>query len=345
MSAAAGSGRNGGDGELPEDDVAASNAASNAASRQYDWRPRPDPTVLTTQQLRATEESLNRTILERVAGLRELLEQRLNGMDEATRLLSGRMLETAGEIDGKSAGRHDALQELLQQRLEAIELASRVHADQVSRILVEAEEARDRIRTEFAAADLALRELLGARIDGMDQATRLLAQNMDKVPLGVDRDLKAQREVLTGEISQVRAVTLEKFAAVDALFASNATALTAALAAQEKAVAEQNKSNTLAIDKSEAATKETIAANVNQTTSGLRSLSTVMDDLKARLVRLEALTQNQRVASEDSLAVNTFGQTAEQNRAVQARATMQLAIAGISALIAIIAVLFAVLHK
>ena len=105
-----------------------------------------------------------------------------------------------------------------------------------------------------------------------------------------------------------------------------------ALAAQEKAVAEQNKSNTLAIDKSEQATKETIAANANQTSTGLAGLGTVMDDLKSRVVRLEGLIQSSRIASEDSLAVNTFGQTAEQNRMVQSRTNIQLSIAAISGL-------------
>ena len=179
----------------------------------------------------------------------------------------------------------------------------------------------------------------------MDQATKLLAQSFEKVPSDIDRVASGLQEVLRGEIRLVQTQTLEKFAAVDALFASNATALTAALAAQEKAVAAQNDSNTLAITKSEQATKETISANANQTSTGLAGLSTTIDDLKSRVVRLEGLTQNTRQASEDNLAVNTFGQTAEQNRVVQARATLQLTIAGLSALIAIVAVIFVAVKK
>jgi len=43
--------------------------------------------------------------------------------------------------------------------------------------------------------------------------------------------------------------------------------------------------------------------------------------------------------------MNTFGQTDVANRAAQARASIQLAIAGISALVAVIAIIFAVVKK
>jgi hypothetical protein len=334
---AAGSGRNGGDGDVQDDDV----AASNAASRQYDWRPRPDPTLLTTQGLRDLETGLNRTILERISGLREVLEQRLQGMDKATELLAatvdripGQAMTDLEHARVEAIQRFESLRELIEQRLSGMDKATELLAATV-----------DRVPSETDKATHALRELLSSRIDGMDQATRLLASNFEKVPSDIDRSTHALREVMQGEINQVSAVMLEKFAAVDDLFTSNATALTAALAAQEKAVAAQNDSNTLAIDKSERTTIETIKANAAQTTSGLTGLSGIMDDLKSRVVRLEGLIQQTRIASEDSLAVNTFGQTAEQNRSVQARATMQLAIAAISAIVAVVAVLFATLHK
>jgi hypothetical protein len=317
-----------------------------------DWRPAPDPTLLTTQQLRATEAALDQKILAAVAGLRELLEQRLAGMDKATELLAA----TVGRVPSETDKAIISLRDLINRRLDGMDTAAELQHAASQRSIADSREDHGRIRIELATAVSGLRELLVARIDGMDQATRLLADNLDRLPSDMDRtagslkeildgDIDRVKEVLTGDIRQVSAVTEEKFAAVDALFASNATALTAALAAQEKAVAEQNKSNTLAIDKSEQATKETIAANAAQTTTGLSGLSTALDDLKQRIVRLEGQVQSSRTASEDTLAVGTFRQTTEQNRAVQSRTNIQLAIAAFSGLIAIIAIIFAVVQK
>jgi hypothetical protein len=236
--------RNGGDQDVAENDV----AAQAASARQYDWRPRPDPTVLTTQQLRETEAALNRTIAERVAGMRELLEQRLDGMDRATVLL----------------------------------------AEQIAKIEPDLVHGRAVLRAELAASILNLRELIEARLDAMDKANDLLAENVRQFPSDLDKATKALREVLQADIRNVQDVSQEKFSAIEGTFASNALALTAALAAQKEAAAEQNKSNTLAITKSEQATKETIAANAAQTATGQTSLSRELADLKERLVRLEA---------------------------------------------------------
>jgi hypothetical protein len=247
--------RNGGDGDVSENDA----AAQNASARQYDWRPRPDPTVLTTQQLRETETALNRTIIERIGGLRELLEQRLEGMDRATELVAVQIRD----MEGEGAAEHT------------------------------------RVRSEFAAADQSLRELMGSRIDGMDKANELLAANVSKFPSDIDRavaalkavlsaEIQRVQDVLTGEIQRIGDVTQEKFTAIDGTFQSNALALTAALAAQKEAAAEQNKSNTLAITKSESSTKETIAANAAQAQTGLASLSVQFTDVKERVVRIES---------------------------------------------------------
>jgi hypothetical protein len=317
-----------------------------------DWRPTPDPTSLTTQQLRETEVTLNRSMREQIASLRELLETRLSAMDKATELLAA----TVGRVPSETDKAIISLRDLINRRLDGMDTAAGLQQAASQRSIADSREDHGRIRVELAAAIAGLRELLVARIDGMDQATKLLADNFAKLPSDIDRavgslkeildgDIDRVKEVLTGETRQVSAVTEEKFAAVDALFASNATALTAALAAQEKAVAEQNKSNTLAIDKSEQATKETIAANAAQTTTGLSGLSTALDDLKQRIVRLEGQVQSSRTASEDTLAVGTFRQTTEQNRAVQSRTNIQLAIAAFSGLIAIIAIIFAVVQK
>jgi hypothetical protein len=60
----------------------------NAGDQQEDWRARPDPSFLTTQQL-ARE----------ISGLRELLEARLNAIDKATSLFEGNLTRVPTEVD------------------------------------------------------------------------------------------------------------------------------------------------------------------------------------------------------------------------------------------------------
>jgi cobalamin biosynthesis Mg chelatase CobN len=178
----------------------------------------------------------------------------------------------------------------------------------------------------------------------MDVATKLLAQQVREVPTDLDRTARALREILHGEIANVESVAQEKFNAIDGTFASNALALTAALAAQKEAAAEQNKSNTLAITKSEQATKETIAANAAQTTAGLASQAATISDLKDRLVRLEAGGVAQRDNNIEHRADATYSQTDRVAQAASMRANMSLIIGAIGGLVAIIAVLYAAIH-
>jgi hypothetical protein len=271
---------NGGD-EMAENEA----AAANAASRQYDWRPRPDPTLLTTQQLRETETALIRTIFERVSGLRELLETRLDGMDKATSVNSAEVTHIHTEIEHvRDRLREERgieiqnLRELLESRIDGIDKATKLLAAN-----------QDKAPSDTDRSINALRELLGARIDGMDIATKLLASTVDTIPTDVDRAVNSATDLIQQQVRNVQDVANDKFLAIDGTFASNALALTAALAAQKEAAAEQNKSNTLAITKSEQATKETISANAAQTATGLTSLSNTFADIKERVVRLESM--------------------------------------------------------
>jgi len=294
--------------------MAENNTAAQAASeRQYDWRPRPDPTLLTTQQLRETEQSILRTIAEKIGALRELQEQRLDGMDKATILL----------------------------------------ADRLDNILPDSVHGRDLLRGEFADGDKHLRELLEARIDAIDRATQLLAADVGKQPTEADIKIGNLRELVTAKIGlggaetqRVHDVLLEKFDRVDAQFVSNDKALTAALAAQEKAAAEQQKSNTLAIDKSEKTTSETIKANDAKTASSIQAQAATIDDIKQRVVRIESTgagaTANQAEARDEGAEDRA---KAAEARAIAAevlaktaalRTNVTIGIAAIALLVAIV---------
>ena len=124
-------------------------------------------------------------------------------------------------------------------------------------------------------AVLGLREILEVRLNCMEEDVERLANTRHEA-------LASEREFILARLDSVQSVSLERFKAIEGTFASNALALTAALAAQKEAAAEQNKSNTLAIDKSEVATQKRIDANAELTTTSLKSLSDRLDDLKER---------------------------------------------------------------
>lgn len=121
-----------------------------------------------------------------------------------------------------------------------------------------------------------LKELVFTRLDAMDKAMTLFNDNITRVPTDVDK-----------QVGTLKALVYETFKTIDVKFESseglfteqfksvaqqfkerdtrseresrdNKVAVDAAFAAQKEAASEQNKSNTLAIDKSEKATAETL---------------------------------------------------------------------------------------
>jgi hypothetical protein len=339
---------NGGDRVMPEDNV----AAQAASVQQYDWRPRPDPTVLTTQQLRETEAAINRAWHEGLAGLRELLEQRLDGMDRATVLLAERIdkiipdsLHGRDVLRVESAAGLQNLRELIEARISAIDRATQLLATDVSKT-----------PTDIEREITNLRELLGSRIDGMDKANELLAANVSKFPSDVDRavtslkglllgEIQRVQDVLTGEIGRIGDVTQEKFTAIDGTFQSNALALTAALAAQKEAAAEQNKSNTLAITKSESSTKETIGANAAQAQTANASLAAQVTDIKERVVRIESTGAGARSVTGDPYDAAVLRQAESASRQAGQRAIISQVVAAVAVLASVISIIVVILKK
>jgi hypothetical protein len=226
-----------------------------------------------------------------------------------------------------------ATRELIETRLAAMDKATELLAATVGQVPSETDKAIS-----------ALRELMEARLNAMDKATQLLADGLLKFPSDLDKATRSVMEILRGEIRSVQDVAAEKFTAIEGTFASNALALTAALAAQKEAAAEQNKSNTLAITKSEQATKETIAANAAQTSSGQASLSRELGDLKERLVRMESGGVATRAAGASQQQADTFTQTDRIAAAEREAASRAAIISVVAVLVAIAAILFAAIH-
>lgn len=283
-----------------------------------------DPSQHSRQSNGDDPSKLTTALVDRAIGaFREIMETRLSGMDRATGLVAIDLSQARSDTDvaqrrllGALTGDLSALRELLTAQLEAVAaIVERVPSD-----------------TDKSVS--ALRELLGARIDGMDIATKLLAANVAEFPSDLDKAILALKDILTGDIRNVQNVAGEKFTAIEGTFASNALALTAALAAQKEAAAEAKKSSDLAIDKSEKTTQETIRANQAQVAGSLASQAATIADLKDRVVRLES--------GGVATATARTEQRAERSNALT---SVQAMIMGIAILISLISVIAFVLKK
>jgi uncharacterized phage infection (PIP) family protein YhgE len=134
-------------------------------------------------------------------------------------------------------------------------------------------------------------EVLRERLRGIDRATELLNETVNRVPTDLQREIKHLRELTEERDRSVQTQFRERDTRQERESRDNRTAVDAAFSAQKEAASEQNKSNTLAINKSEQATAETIAklAELFKTTTD--ALSSKLEDFKERLTRIESIKQ------------------------------------------------------
>jgi hypothetical protein len=153
------------------------------------------------------------------------------------------------------------------------------------------------------------REIMETRLDGLDKATELHRLAADRgaatnetqrqlLETSLGRRLASLQDHMMAEVRRVSDVGQEKFLAVTTRLSERddwakeqkveaRISLDAALAAAKEAVSEQNKANTLAIGKSEAATQKQIDSNAMNTATSIRSLEDKIADIKERLDRGE----------------------------------------------------------
>lgn len=224
--------------------------------------PIPDPSLMTTKQL-----------IREVSTLRELLEVKLNRLEETT-ALNRQILDT--RISAAEASR-DSERQVLSERLHMAVGA-------------------------LEAASTLTRDVLQTRLDGMDKAIRLLQDTADKFPARIDEKIAAVREVHEQRFIALIDTHLEKFSSIQTQFRErdvrteqsskdSKVAVDAALQAAKEAVGEQNKSSALAIAKSEASTTKQIdqlAASIGQMT---KAFDDKVMDVKERLTRIEGVGQ------------------------------------------------------
>ena len=155
-----------------------------------------------------------------------------------------------------------------------------------------------------------LRELLEARLDGMDHAASLLQASTDRLPTQVAQ--------LVGQLQQVQD---EKFKGIATQFKERDTrsdqnsrdqkvAVDVAILVVEKAVGKQNEFFSLSIEKSEKAT----AKQIDQQSDLLRTSTKALDDkvstLDRRLERIEGIAVGQATQAANQQTTHTNSQGA-----------------------------------
>lgn len=133
---------------------------------------------------------------------------------------------------------------------------------------------RDYVRGEI--------RVIEQRLNAMDVATRLLNETVNRVPTDVQVSVGSLKDLHSEKFTSVALQFAERDTRQERESRDNKVAVDAAFAAQKEAASEQNKSNTLAIDKSERATAETLNKQADLFQSRTMALDGQIADLKER---------------------------------------------------------------
>jgi hypothetical protein len=152
----------------------------------------------------------------------------------------------------------------------------------------------------------ALRELIETRLDGMDTATTLLSETVNRTPTIIQTEIAHVRELMAGELSRMTQISEERLKGIELQFTerdvrteqaakAGKDALDAALKSQKELVAQQNEAN-----RAEAAKTESNFAKL------IEAQSARTDELKERIDRGEGSTAGSAgTRTEQRLNLNT----------------------------------------
>jgi len=131
-----------------------------------------------------------------------------------------------------------------------------------------------------------------ARFEGMDKASELMREDVNRVPTLLQTEIAHLKELQETQKEDLKELLKEiiqrEVKGIGDQITGRDTALAAALKAAQDAVAQQNTANGLAIDKAQAATKEAQTAISELFRTRTDALATVAADLRSRLDRIEA---------------------------------------------------------
>jgi Fe2+ transport system protein B len=143
--------------------------------------------------------------------------------------------------------------------------------------------------TELVEARIdGLKSVLETRLNGMDKAIELVQKQTDKFPSQVLDGIKQLQSLHEEKFRSIETQFLERDTRTEQTSRDSKVAVDAALQAAKEAVGEQNKSNALAIAKSEATfTKQIDQIGVLISTLQ-KGLDDKIDDIKGRLGTIES---------------------------------------------------------
>jgi hypothetical protein len=164
----------------------------------------------------------------------------------------------------------------------------------------------EQLRRELGA----LREVIEARLNGMDIATKLLADQASGVPKDIDKQIRHLTDLFGERMEGLKAERISLGRSIQLQFderdiRSRASedaakiAVNAALQAQKEAAAAQNESNAAAITKSEGATVKQIDGILALLASNTLSMNDKITAIISRLDRGEASTSANSMARQD----------------------------------------------
>jgi hypothetical protein len=197
-------------------------------------------------------------------------------------------------------------------------------------------------------------EVVRTRIDAIDRATEIFQDSLVRVPTDVDKQVGNLRALHDERFNSVTTQIAAGFDSVTLQFEErdkrgeresrdNKVAVDAAFAAQKEAASEQNKSNTLAISKSEAATSETINKLEQLVSANIGGLTSKVDDVKSGLGAVRQEFANSVAAVRQELIAFQSRSAGGQDQRSDNRAgvNMGLAIFGaVATLISIVALIY-----
>jgi hypothetical protein len=153
--------------------------------------------------------------------------------------------------------------------------------------------------------------ILAERLDAIDRATKLLSETVNRVPTDVTKEVMNHAQVTDERFGSIGTQFKERDIRSEREARDNEIRVNAAFAAQKEAASEQNKANTTAIAKSEQATTETINKLAELVGATTNALAERVDDLKTRVVAMEArgngvVVDRQEARSDRAAGVNLF---------------------------------------
>lgn len=131
-------------------------------------------------------------------------------------------------------------------------------------------------------------EVLRERLTGIDRATELRLGGILEIPAQIDEKVGHLKSVTDERFHSIATQFNERDTRSEREARDNKLAVDAAFAAQEKQAVAQQESNTLAIDKSEKSTAETIKTNQDLAISRIEGLIKSLDEVKLRVNTIES---------------------------------------------------------